>query len=410
MESNQSINRAKIEADHDRLLKPTRCSNVSQLGPTPPSPVAQLGTMATAPRLLISLFLSVLLALTSHVAAQEKKIQTKDMDSDAIVPLRSHSVYAPYVDSNLQNKFWDFGADTIIDTNRHIRLTQDRPSQMGWLWSRLPLTADSFEILVEFNIDGHASHVSGDGMAMWLTQDRAKPGPVFGSINYFTGLGIFFDTYPNSRHPYTFPRISVMQGNGVEAYENGKDGARQEIAGCSIDFRKANVATKAKLTHVKDVYTELSIHHNEWDHWESCFKLDNITFPVNPYLGFSALTGEVSDNHEVISIATSNIVYRNRTAQQIKEQKMQHFPEKFGIKKPKTSRWSFGGNTKGHSEDEFSRGSSGHSKSGGGFFGLIGSFFRLIFTLVKWALVLAAIGAIVMLGLQYQKRKNLKRF
>lgn len=367
-----------------------------------------MASMSQIVRLLISLLVS-LLSLTV-VSAQEKKIQQKDMDSDAIVPLRSHSVYAPYVDSNLQNKFWDFGADTIIDTNRHIRLTQDRPSQMGWLWSRLPLTAESFEILVEFNVDGHASHVSGDGMAIWLTQDRAKPGPVFGSINYFTGLGIFFDTYPNSRHPYTFPRISVMQGNGVEAYENAKDGARQEIAGCSIDFRKANVATKAKLTHVKDVYTELSIHHNEWDHWESCFKLDNITIPVNPYLGFSALTGEVSDNHDVVSIATSNIVYRNRTLQQIKEQKMQHFPEKFGIKKPKPSRWSFGGNTKGRSEEEFARSSSGKNKSGGGLYGLISAFFRLIFTLIKWTLVLAAVGAVVMLGLQYQKRKNLKRF
>ncbi|SAM84315.1 related to vesicular integral-membrane protein VIP36 [Ustilago bromivora] len=364
---------------------------------------------------LTTLFLAILSSLfilASSVSASAKNIQMREMDSDAIVPLRSHSIYAPYVDSNLQNKFWDFGADTIVDTNRHIRLTQDRSHQMGWLWSRLPLTAENFEIVFEFNVDGHASHVAGDGMAVWLTQDRAKPGPVFGSINYFTGLGIFFDTYPNSRHPYSFPRISIMNANGVEAYENDKDGARQEVAGCSIDYRNSKVATKGKLIHVKDVYTELQIHHSEWDHWESCFKLDNITLPLNPYLGFSALTGDVSDNHDVVSITSSNLVYRNRTPQQLRQEKIKHFPEKFGAK-PKKKAWSFGGNTKGWSSDVNSVGGSGNKGGAGvraGFVRFVKDVFGFGFFLLKWGLVLAAVGALVLLGLQYRKKQNMKRF
>jgi len=35
---------------------------------------------------------------------------------------------------------------------------------------------------------------------MWLTTERAQPGPVFGSKNYFTGMGLFFDTFANARH------------------------------------------------------------------------------------------------------------------------------------------------------------------------------------------------------------------
>lgn len=371
---------------------------------TPTSP------SALTPRLLtmcLSLLLT-LLALLGRASASSQNIQMREMDSDAIVPLRSHSLYAPYVDSNLQNKFWDFGADAIVDTNKHIRLTQDRTSQTGWLWSRLPLTADNFEIVFEFKIDGHASHVAGDGMAVWLAQERAKPGPVFGSVNYFTGLGLFFDTYPNSRHPYSFPRISLMNGNGVEAYENDKDGARQEVAGCSIDYRNAKVATKGKVIHVKDVYTELLVHHTEWDHWESCFKLDNITLPTNPYLGFSALTGDVSDNHDVVSITTSNIVYRNRTPQQLREERIRHFPEKFGVK-PKKKGWSFGGNTKGYSSDVTSS-KSGRGAGRGGFVGFVKGLFGFVFFLVKWGLILAAVGALGMLAWQYQKRQNMKRF
>lgn len=373
-----------------------------------PCSAAPRRSVATTVVTLAFTALLSLVLLATHVSASAKNIQMREMDSDAIVPLRSHSLYAPYVDSNLQNKFWDFGADAIVDTNKHIRLTQDRASQMGWLWSRLPLTADNFEIVFEFKISGHASHVAGDGLAMWITQDRAKPGPVFGSINYFTGLGIFFDTYPNAHHPYAFPRISAMNGNGVEAYENNRDGARQEVAGCSIDYRNAKVATKAKLIHVKDVYTELQIHHTEWDHWESCWKLDNITLPVNPYLGFSALTGEVSDNHDIVSVTTSNIVYRNRTPQQLREERIKHFPDKFGQKQKKKGGWSFGGNTKGYSSDVTNV--KDKSAGRGGFVGFVVGVFGFFFWLIKWGLVIAAIGAVVMLGLQYQKRQNMKRF
>ena len=35
---------------------------------------------------------------------------------------------------------------------------------------------------------------------MWLTNGRDKEGDVFGSVNKFQGLGVFFDTYANTRH------------------------------------------------------------------------------------------------------------------------------------------------------------------------------------------------------------------
>ncbi|KAN0062703.1 hypothetical protein ACQY0O_004898 [Thecaphora frezii] len=325
-----------------------------------------------------------LLSLAVSVSAQEKKIQQREMDSEAIVPLRTHSIYGPFVDSNLQNKFWDFGGNAIVDTTRHVRLTQDRAHEMGWLWSRLPITAESMEIIFEFKIDGHSNHLSGDGMAMWLTEERAKPGPVFGNMNYFTGLGIFFDTYPNSRHPFHFPHISVMSGNGVEAYENARDGARQEVVGCSIDFRRTKVATKARFTHIKNVYTSLEIHHDEWDTWERCFKIGNITLPNQPYLGFTALTGDVSDAHDIVSVQTSNILFQPKSAEELAAFKAKHF----------------------FTPDVH----PSQSKPGFSFGGLVSGLFGAAVTLTKWLLVLAVLAGIVMVGLQYQKRQNAKRF
>lgn len=327
------------------------------------------------------LALAVLLASSAHLVHAQNKIKQREMNSDAIVPLRSHSIYAPYVDSNLQNKFWDFGANAIVDTNRHIRLTQDRPSETGFLWSRLPLESESFEITFEFKIDGKSNHLAGDGMAMWLTQERARVGPVFGSINYFTGLGIFFDTYPNARHPYTFPRISVMLGNGVEAYDGGKDGARQELTGCSIDFRRTKVATKAKLTHRPGIFTELLIHHDEWDHWEPCFKVDNITLPSKPYLGFTALTGDVSDAHDIMSVSTNTLLFPKLSHVELVNERLKHFPKTPGS---------------GTHVD------MSHTYGIGFFHGL----FLFLWIIIKWAAILALVGALVFAGLQYQRRHN----
>ncbi len=66
----------------------------------------------------------------------------------------------------MQSRWFDFGGDTIVRadqyarpfrpccalradvpfTYRYIRLTSDRPSQSGWLFSKLPLTATNWEV------------------------------------------------------------------------------------------------------------------------------------------------------------------------------------------------------------------------------------------------------------------------
>lgn len=276
--------------------------------------------MVLIPRLHQALL--VLLSLSSLVAAKKAPKAVKDKARDPngaavslrgstekTVPLRTHSLYAPYVDSDLQNRWFDFGGSTIVNTNKHIRLTQDRASQSGWLWSRLALAPNSFEIEWEFRVDGKSGSLFGDGMAVWLTTKRAEMGPVFGSVDYWTGLGIFFDTYANTRHPYSFPRIYAIMNDGTKAYDVGKDGHGQDIGGCSLDFRRTDVTAKARLTYFKGKFLELAIHHAKWDEWTTCFVAENLDLPDNPFLGFSAHTGDVSDNHDIISVTTSNIVY-----------------------------------------------------------------------------------------------------
>ncbi|CAJ0871218.1 10681_t:CDS:10 [Entrophospora sp. SA101] len=234
--------------------------------------------------------------------------ESNNNQGESVIPLRTHSIYMPYIDQDLQNRWFDFGADTVINTNRHIRLTHDRPSQTGWLWSRLPLTSTNWQVEFEFKIHGNNPTLFGDGMAVWFTTERAKPGPVFGFIDKFEGLGIFFDTYPNAKHSHSFPYVLAMVGDGKTEYDLGNDGKSNEVAGCEADIRGKPVPTKARITYYKNTYLELKLQYKGWDQWEPCFTIPNVTIPNVAYLGFSALTGEVSDNHDIISVTTNNIV------------------------------------------------------------------------------------------------------
>ncbi|KAF5871483.1 putative vesicular integral-membrane protein vip36 protein [Botrytis fragariae] len=240
--------------------------------------------------------------------------QTTKLSEDGIrsIPLRTHSLNQPYLDSDMQSRWFDFGGNTIVRADKYIRLTYDHPSSSGWLFSRVPLTATNWEIEVEFKVHGQGN-LHGDGFAMWLTKQRGIQGDVFGSVDKFEGLGIFFDTYKNNRPGTVFPYVMAMVGDGNTAYDKSNDGKDQEYMGCSArGLRNANVPTKAKLTYFQDKSLKLELQYKKEDQWELCFEtFEPPTIPSVAYLGFSAETGELSDNHDIISVNTNNLYDTN---------------------------------------------------------------------------------------------------
>ncbi|KAF9112723.1 hypothetical protein BGX27_002898 [Mortierella sp. AM989] len=229
-------------------------------------------------------------------------------ENDGVHPLRTHSIYMPYIDQDLQNRWFDFGGDTLVNTNKHIRLTSDTPSQTGYLWSRLPITSSNFQIEFEFKVDGKGDGLVGDGFAVWLTKERAEMGPVFGNRDNFEGLGIFFDTYANSRQSHSFPFVMAMLGDGRTSYDNANDGQSNSIGSCESDFRAKSVPTKARLSYYRESSTlTLKLQTKAWDQWEDCFTLTDVKLPPIVYLGFTAVTGEVHDNHDIISVTANTL-------------------------------------------------------------------------------------------------------
>jgi len=54
------------------------------------------------------------------------------------------------------------------------------------------------------------------------------------------------------------------------------------------------------------------------EEWSNCFALKDISVPLNPYIGLSAMTGDVSDAHDIISITVSSAILSAAEAQRDK--------------------------------------------------------------------------------------------
>lgn len=144
---------------------------------------------------------------------------------------------------------------------------------------------------------------------MWLTKDRAKVGPVFGAADKFEGLGLFFDTYKNNRPGVVFPFVMAMVGDGKTSYDKDNDGKETEFAGCSArGIRHASNPTKFRLTYFQDKSLKLELQYKSEGEWTLCFETSEPpAIPQVAYLGFTAETGELSDNHDIISVSAKNL-------------------------------------------------------------------------------------------------------
>jgi mannose-binding lectin 2 len=75
--------------------------------------------------------------------------------------------------------------------------------------------------------------------------------------------------------------------------------------------RNANIPTKARFTYFQDKSLKLDLQYKSEDDWTECFEIPNFKVPPVAYLGFSAETGELSDNHDIISVKTQNLYQHN---------------------------------------------------------------------------------------------------
>ena len=76
-------------------------------------------------------------------------------------------------------------------------------------------------------------------------------------------------------------------------------------------IRNANIPTKAKFTYFQDKSLKLELQYKSEDDWTECWDIPNYKIPPVAYLGFSAGTGELSDNFDIVSVKTLNLYQHN---------------------------------------------------------------------------------------------------
>ncbi|XP_067857482.1 VIP36-like protein isoform X2 [Heptranchias perlo] len=218
---------------------------------------------------------------------------------------REHSLTKPYqgLGASGFGTHWDLSGNTMVTTH-FVRLTPDLQSKQGAIWNRVACYLRDWEVQVHFKIHGQGKkNLNGDGFAIWYTKDRMQPGAVFGSKDLFSGLGIFMDTYPNEekQHERIFPYVSAMVNNGSLSYDHSRDGRPTAIGGCTALVRNLNHDTFIVIRYLKRRLTVM-IDIDGKNEWKDCIDIPGVKLPLGYYFGASSATGDLTDNHDIISL------------------------------------------------------------------------------------------------------------
>ncbi|KAK0154837.1 VIP36-like protein [Merluccius polli] len=250
---------------------------------------------------------------------------------------REYSLSKPYQGvGSSGSSHWELMGDSMVTTEQ-VRLTPDMQSRQGAVWSRIvSIALKDWEMQVHFKIHGQGKkNLNGDGMAIWYTKERMKKGPVFGNKDNFTGLGVFVDTYPNEekyleaqKKRYTprtqriFPFVLAMVGNGSVGYDHERDGRPTELGGCNAMVRNLKHDTFLFIRYIRRRLTVM-IDIDGQHEWRDCLDIPGVRLPKGYYFGASAITGDLSDNHDVVSLKLYQLtVLRSKKEEEEEEEEI----------------------------------------------------------------------------------------
>lgn len=91
-----------------------------------------------------------------------------------------------------------------------------------------------------------------------------------------------------------------MINNGTLSYDHDRDGTLTQLAGCEAKFRNVDHPTYLSIRYLNEKLTVMIDVENKHE-WKMCFEAINVKLPTGYYFGMTATTGDLSDNHDIIS-------------------------------------------------------------------------------------------------------------
>eukprot|EP01104_Vermistella_antarctica_P005761 TRINITY_DN1634_c0_g1_i1.p1 TRINITY_DN1634_c0_g1~~TRINITY_DN1634_c0_g1_i1.p1 ORF type:complete len:538 (+),score=122.08 TRINITY_DN1634_c0_g1_i1:114-1727(+) len=211
---------------------------------------------------------------------------------------------------------WQMGG-SAVQTENFLRLTPAIQSRVGRIWRRQSLESDQWEFELTFRVNGAKS--GADGFALWYTTQPLSEGPVFGSSPTWEGMVLFFDTFDNDWKRDN-PFAGIMINDGTKEINFSDDGRAHSPAGCMMRFRNPRGNSKAKVTYDGNTI-ELMVAVNDGDDYYPCATLQDVKLPRDGYIGLSAATGGLVDNHDIHELKVyAEPIQRRKNHQEEKEE------------------------------------------------------------------------------------------
>lgn len=217
------------------------------------------------------------------------------------------------------------GGDAVV-AQHFARLTTDRQSKSGFLWFKGgTMEMDDFSLIFTFRISGSGSRLFGDGIALWLTDKNSHvAGDNHGFAEYFTGIGIIFDTFVNPERASSHKDVTLVLNDGTKSMPlqrqlkgvSGTLGCTSKNIRYLVNdgFNAAVMASRAKVSYSSATgQLKVWVDATNTGEWMSCWE-GNVaaslvsgrskgTWPRDATLGITATTGSLADNHDIISLS-----------------------------------------------------------------------------------------------------------
>ncbi|EKX42796.1 hypothetical protein GUITHDRAFT_164025 [Guillardia theta CCMP2712] len=240
------------------------------------------------------------------------------------------SFRAPYSSGNVPG--WVAMGSSVV-TETFIRLTPSEAGHEGALWSQRKMPYREWELELTFKVVG-ARYLGGDGFAIWFTKQSEGFGGTFGNREDFQGVGVVLDTYDNDGKRDN-PSIMAFSSTGDLRFDHDSDGREQKLPGaqCKLGFRNSRSPVMLRIRYQDKT---LTVEHDIRGKasYTQCFKV-GVEMPDEYFVGLSAHTGQVADNHDIYSLEVTSLEPAtphddqqapSPVAESPKQEKSEHFP------------------------------------------------------------------------------------
>lgn len=281
-----------------------------------------------------------------------------------------HSLEPPFTSSTMT--YWRQSTSMQTDSDR-VRLTPSA-AHNGFVWNTVKSSLADFEFTFAIKLTEHLQNAqttrmstSGQGFAFWYTESPTRVGPVYGSHDMWKGLGVMFNTQHYETRPLDHTIITVVVNDGTQEFSSyfNTEGADNEDGqlgdsvlwrgDCKLPpFRHSNGAYGAGAT---TLIIRLSLREGtlsmdatstqgtlpisggriaiDQHPLTRCFAKDKIELGTDKFIGFSAHSAFLGDQHDILALRTKDllphrteqdmVIRREKYTQMIEAQTQKHY-------------------------------------------------------------------------------------